>query len=125
MLVVDDNALNAKLLRLAFEAQGYVVRVASDAIAASHEVSLTVPSLTLLDVQMPGTDGLTLLRDWRADERLPRFPVVIVSAFAAGADLDRAYAAGADAFVSKPVNIKNLLHIVERIIAAAGDGAGQ
>lgn len=117
ILVVDDNALNAKLLRMALEAQGYAVRIADRVATAREQLRAAAPLVLLLDVQLPEADGLTLLREVRADERRRRLPVVVVSAFAAGDDLDRAYAAGADAFLPKPINVKSLLRIVERFVA--------
>lgn len=117
ILVVDDNALNAKLLRLALEAQGYAVRVAASAAAARAAVASARPALVLLDVQLPDGDGLAVLREMRADATLAQLPVMVVSAFAAGEDLDRAYAAGADAFVPKPVNVRSLLRILASLVA--------
>ena len=113
ILVVDDNALNAKLLRMALEAEGYVVQVAADAVSARRLLTEQAPAVALLDVQLPDVDGLTLLRQVRADRTVPHFPVVVVSAFAASDDLDRAYAAGVEAFLAKPVNIRTLLRMVE------------
>lgn len=116
VLVVDDNALNVKLLRLALEAQGYRVHVAATVMAARIAVVTARPALVLLDVQLPDGDGLTVLRDMRADATLAQVPVLVLSAFASGQDIERAYAAGADMFVAKPTNTRALLHMLSKLL---------
>ena len=121
VLVADDNALNAKLLRIALEARGYTVCVVTDGIAALAAIRHAVPQVALLDIQMPHMDGIALLEQLRRDDDTRRLPIVVISAFAAGGDLDRAYEAGADTFLSKPVQIRRLLDLVDRLVGYRSD----
>lgn len=112
ILVVDDNAINAKLLRLVLEARGWHVRVAGNAAEALHELRLARPDVALLDVQLPGVDGLTLLTRLRDDPAWRDLPVAMVTSYASSLDEARARAAGCDAFVPKPIDTRSIGDLV-------------
>jgi CheY-like chemotaxis protein len=108
ILVVDDNPINLKLVSdlLAFE--GYRVLKAEDGEQAAASVEAEPPDLILLDVDLPGIDGLTLTRRLKSDLRTGDIIIVALTAFAMKADRQRAMAAGCDAYVTKPIDTRGL-----------------
>lgn len=106
ILVVDDNLVNLKLASDLLEADGCLVERASDAyeaLAALHKTSI---DLILMDIQLPGTDGLTLTRLLKADKMTKNIPVIALTAFAMKGDDQRAYDAGCIGYVSKPFDTR-------------------
>jgi two-component system cell cycle response regulator DivK len=116
ILVVDDRALNLKLLRLILERRGYRVSEASSAEQARASVSKRRPELILMDIQLPDVDGLQLTREFKSDIRLRGIPIVAVTSCAMAGDEQRALAAGCDAYVSKPIDKTKLMERVERLL---------
>jgi CheY-like chemotaxis protein len=108
ILVVDDNPINLKLVSdlLAFE--GYRVLKAEDGEQAAATVEVEPPDLILLDVDLPGIDGLTLTKRLKSDARTGNIIIVALTAFAMKADRQRAMAAGCDAYVTKPIDTRGL-----------------
>lgn len=108
ILVVDDNPINLKLVSdlLAFE--GYRVLKAEDGEQAAASVEAEPPDLILLDVDLPGIDGLTLTKRLKSDVRTGDIIIVALTAFAMKADRQRAMAAGCDAYVTKPIDTRGL-----------------
>lgn len=106
ILVVDDNAANVKLARFVLEKRGFEVRVATDAEEAQKEIAANPPRLILMDVQLPGTDGLTLTRQLKADPRTKDIVIVAFTAFAMESDREKAMAAGCDGFFAKPIDTR-------------------
>ena len=108
VLVVDDNPINLKLVSdlLAFE--GYRVLKADDGEKAAASVEKDPPDLILLDVDLPGIDGLTLTKRLKGDAPTADIIIVALTAFAMKADRQRAIAAGCDAYVTKPINTREL-----------------
>ena len=105
ILVVEDNARNRKLVRDVLEFAGYRTLVAEDGeqgveLASSHQ-----PDLTLMDVQLPGIDGLEALARLRADRSTARLRVAALTASAMKEDRDRLLAAGFDGYLEKPLDV--------------------
>jgi two-component system cell cycle response regulator len=118
ILVVDDHADNVEVLRVRLEARGYEVQGAPDGEAALEAVEQWVPDLVLLDVMMPKVDGLEVVRRIKANESLPFIPVIMQTALDSTEKMVAGLAAGADDYVTKPINfaelearIKSLLRI--------------
>jgi two-component system cell cycle response regulator DivK len=114
ILVVEDNELNMKLFRDVLAATGYRPIEATTggealALAAEH-----APALVLMDIQMPDLDGVQALRQLRADARTAAIPVLAITAQAMRGDREQFLAAGFDGYVSKPVNVRELLGTVRR-----------
>jgi CheY-like chemotaxis protein len=112
ILVVEDNEKNMKLFRDVLQATGYITLEATsgeDAVelARSHE-----PALVLMDVQLPGIDGVEALARLRQDERSRSIPVLAVTAQAMSGDRERFLQAGFDGYLSKPVDITELIQAV-------------
>jgi two-component system, cell cycle response regulator DivK len=107
ILVIEDNALNLKLVRDVLQHAGYDVvsaRTGEEGLAAAARYE---PDLVLMDLQLPGIDGTEALRRLRANGE-SRVPVVAVTAFAMQADRDRAFEAGFDGYLEKPISIRAL-----------------
>jgi two-component system cell cycle response regulator DivK len=114
VLVVEDNEKNMKLLRDVLAATGYR---ALEAATGTHAVELAVehvPDLVLMDIQLPDIDGVEALSRLRADERTASIPVLALTAQAMQGDRERFLAAGFDGYISKPVNVVELLGIVKQ-----------
>lgn len=104
ILIVDDNATNAKLARIILEDEGFVVRTAGDAAEALQILEQFEPRMILMDVQLPRVDGLELTRRLRADARFSGIWIVALTAYAMKGDDDKAYAAGCDGYLTKPID---------------------
>jgi CheY-like chemotaxis protein len=112
ILVVDDNPTNMKLLSFVLSTQGYDVRTAADASEALEVLGSFEPRLLLLDLQLPGMDGLELARHLRADARFGRLLIVAVTASAMKGDEERALEAGCDGYITKPIDTRTLPKLV-------------
>ena len=134
LLVADDNPLNVDILRTRLTAQGYEVLTASDGEAALALARAERPDLLLLDIMMPGLDGLEVCRRLKGDPTLPFMPVILVTARADSRDVVAGLDAGADEYLPKPVDqaalvarVKSMLRIkalhdtVEQQAAALGE----
>lgn len=104
ILVVDDNPANVKLARFVLERRGFVVGVATNGGEALREIEAAPPVLVLMDVQLPGVDGLTLTRQLKAAPRTRGIVIVAFTAFAMEGDREKALAAGCDGYLSKPID---------------------
>jgi len=108
ILVVEDNERNLKLLRDVLEYAGYDVRVAR---TAEDGIALAVsepPDLVLMDLQLPGIDGMEALRRLRESPRTAKIPVVAVTAQAMKQDQERALDAGFNGYIEKPISVRAL-----------------
>jgi DNA-binding NarL/FixJ family response regulator len=108
ILIVDDEPLNVDYLEQELEALGFVTESAVDGIEALERVALAPPDLVLLDVMMPELDGISVLRTLKADPETRLIPVVLMTALNAVEDRVRGIEAGADDFLSKPVDEREL-----------------
>jgi CheY-like chemotaxis protein len=112
ILVVDDNPLNLKLARLLLAVEGYQVRTAEHAATALAVLETFHPRLILMDIQLPGMDGLELTRRLRADPSLNDVVILAVTAYALEADEQKALDAGCDGYVAKPMDTRSLPNVV-------------
>ena len=115
ILVVDDEADIRGLLSEILAEEGYAVEGAADAAGARRAVAREEPDLVLLDIWMPDTDGITLLREWSEKQAL-RCPVVMLSGHGTVETAVEATRLGAFDFVEKPLSIAKLLRTVERAL---------
>jgi two-component system, cell cycle response regulator DivK len=112
VLVVEDNEKNMKLFREVLVASGYRTLEATTAGEAIDMASEQTPDLVLMDIQLPDLDGVEALRRLRADARTATIPVVALTAQAMQGDRERFLASGFDGYVSKPVNVRDLIATV-------------
>jgi CheY-like chemotaxis protein len=118
-LIVDDLALNLKLLSAILLANHFEVETATSAEAALERLATASFPLVLLDLRLPGMDGLTLASKLRADPVHREAVLVAVTANAMKSDQAAALAAGCDAFVTKPIDTRTLIPLVTRLLAQA------
>lgn len=123
ILIVDDNPTNLKLARVLLAGEGYVIRTANDAEEALLLLETFRPRLILMDVQLPGMDGLELTRRLKRD---PAYRDVIILAFTAYAmkgDEEKAFAAGCDGYLTKPIDPDGMpATIAEHLARGAAKG---
>jgi CheY-like chemotaxis protein len=117
ILIVDDNPTNLKLVAYLMKASGYEVSTAIDADAALADIRAKPPSLILMDLQLPGIDGLELTRRLKSDPATRGIIIVAVTAYAMKGDQDKAIAAGCDDYVTKPIDTRALPHAIARHLA--------
>jgi two-component system cell cycle response regulator DivK len=114
ILVVEDNEKNMKLFRDVLSATGYRTLEATTGGEAIEMATEHTPDLVLMDIQMPDMDGVEALRRLRADARTASLRVLAVTAQAMRGDREQFLAAGFDGYLSKPVNVQELLGTVRR-----------
>ena len=112
VLLVDDNPANLKLVRVLLTTEGYEVRVASDAEEALKVLDAFEPQIILMDVQLPGMDGLELTRRLKADPRRRDIVIIALTAYAMKGDEEKARAAGADGYLSEPIDTRTLPTVI-------------
>jgi CheY-like chemotaxis protein len=117
ILIVDDNPTNLKLVAFLVKANGYDVDTAADAAAALAQIKARRPRLVLLDLQLPGVDGIALTRQLKADPETRDIVIVAVTAYAMKGDEERARAAGCDDYVTKPIDTRALPALIARHLA--------
>jgi CheY-like chemotaxis protein len=106
ILVVEDNEANQLLARSVLELEGYRVEIAASALEVHEVLRATTPDLILMDVQLPGQDGLSLTRDLKSDPSTSRIPVVALTAHAMRGDREVALSAGCAGYISKPIDTR-------------------
>jgi CheY-like chemotaxis protein len=116
VLVVEDNALNMKLFRIILGQAGYDVMEAVDAETALRIAREQTPHLILMDIQLPGMDGLEAMYILKQDENLREVPVVAVTSYAMPGDQERAVAAGCRGYVSKPIDTRHFVEYISRFV---------
>ena len=114
ILVVEDNELNMKLLNDVLEAHGYEVMSTGRGLVAIEWARQYRPDLILMDLQLPDLSGLEATRQLKADEETRRIPVVAVTAFAMAGDEKKALDHGCDAYVAKPIVLRDFLDLIAR-----------
>lgn len=117
ILVVDDNPSNLRLFELLLR-NDYAVETAHNAQEALESVGRCRPDLVLMDIQLPGVDGLALTRLLRNDDRNRQIRIVALTAYAMVEDRDRAFAVGCDGFISKPIDTRTFSSTIEKHLAA-------
>lgn len=120
ILVVEDNPKNLKLVRDVLQFSGYEVIEATCGEDGVRLAALEQPDLILMDLQLPGMDGTEALRQIRESAAGGAVPVVAVTAFAMNEDRDRAYAAGFDGYVQKPISVRGLQQQVHDFLTTPG-----
>ncbi len=108
ILIVDDHPDNLELLRARLEASGYQIESAEDGQAALDHIYASPPDLVLLDVMMPKIDGIEVVKRLKSDRTLPFIPVILQTALDSTEHMVQGLDAGADDYISKPVNFREL-----------------
>jgi len=113
ILVVEDNPANQLLIQFTLESSGYQVELAGSAQEALASIELRRPDLILMDIQLPGLDGLSLTRQLKADPKVEAIPVVALTARAMAGDRDLSLAAGCSGYISKPIDTQTIVDEVD------------
>jgi two-component system cell cycle response regulator DivK len=119
VLVVEDNAANLKLVTFILESASHTVIPAADAEAGLTIARDEHPDLILMDIQLPGMDGLQATALLKADDATRHIPVIALTALAMKGDEERIRAAGCDAYIAKPLAYRELLAMITEQLAAA------
>jgi CheY-like chemotaxis protein len=117
ILIVDDNPANLKLIRVLLAAEGYEIQCAADAEEALSILAEFRPHLILMDLQLPGMDGLTLTRKLKADPHTGHIPILALTAYAMKGDEQKAREAGCDGYITKPIDTRRLPQEIARFLA--------
>ena len=119
ILIVEDNPANQLLVSAVLEREGYRLELAGSAVEARQVLARGLPDLILMDIQLPGMDGLTFTRELKADPASTRVPVVALTALAMSGDRERALAAGCTGYISKPINTRTFADEVRAYLRPA------
>jgi CheY-like chemotaxis protein len=117
ILIVDDNATNLKLVAYLMKANGYAVDTALDAESAIEAIRGNHPDVILMDIQLPGIDGLELTRRLKSDPATHEIVIVAVTAYAMKGDQAKALEAGCDDYITKPIDTRTLPETIARHLA--------
>jgi two-component system cell cycle response regulator DivK len=124
ILIVEDNEKNRKLMRDVLQFKGYQTVETETAEEGIRLAQASHPALILMDLQLPGMDGIAALAALRADPRTKEIPVVAVTASAMTHNRPRILAAGFDGYQTKPINVKEFLQLVREVLdRPRGSGA--
>jgi two-component system, cell cycle response regulator DivK len=116
ILIVDDNPVNLKLIRILLEGEGYDVHTAVDAEEALRVLRELRPRMILMDIQLPGIDGLELTRRLKADPFTRDIVILGLTAYAMKGDEQRILAAGCNGYIAKPIDTRTLPRVIERYL---------
>ena len=116
ILIVEDNALNIKLFCDLLAAHGHKPEAVTDSRNALDAARQFEPDLVITDIQLPHVSGLDLIRLIRKDENLQSVPIMAVTAYSARGDEERIRAAGAQAYVSKPISVVKFAQTVDELL---------
>ena len=116
ILIVEDNEANMRLARLLLVNAGYTVLWAADAETGLTLARAQQPALILMDIQLPGMDGLAATRMLKQDPHTAHIPVIALTAMAMKEDREKARLAGCDAYVSKPLSYKELYRVIDTLL---------
>jgi len=105
ILIIEDNPINLKLSRLLLTAENYEVRTATDAGEALALLAVFHPRLILMDIQLPGKNGLDLTRELKSNPNYKDIIIVALTAYAMKGDEEKALAAGCDGYMTKPISV--------------------
>lgn len=116
ILIVEDNEKNMKLARDVLQSKGYTTLEAVTGEDGVRMAMETKPDLVLMDIQLPGINGIEALRRVRADPACARIPIVAFTASVTPTDRSQISAAGFDGFLSKPINLREFIETVKRVL---------
>ena len=120
ILVVEDNDMNMQLVEFLLEEGGYTIVKATsgeEALALARD-SEAAPDLILMDIHLPGMDGLSVVRAMKENERTARIPILALTAHAMRGDKDRFLEAGCDGYISKPIDVKTFISSIEQYLGS-------
>ena len=119
ILVVEDNDMNMQLVEFLLEEGGYDIMKATsgeEALEVTRDSNGAPPDLILMDIHLPGMDGLSVVRAMKEEPRTSNVPILALTAHAMRGDKDRFLEAGCDGYISKPIDVKTFLSSIEGFV---------
>jgi CheY-like chemotaxis protein len=119
ILVVEDNDMNMQLVEYLLEEGGYdIVKATSgeEALAITRDDRAAGLDLILMDIHLPGLDGLSVVRQMKSNDRTARIPILALTAHAMRGDKDRFLEAGCDGYISKPIDVKTFISAIQQYL---------
>lgn len=120
VLVVEDNDMNMQLVEYLLEEGGFAILKATSGEEALRVTAENTPDLILMDIHLPGMDGLSVVRQMKEDGRIRSVPILALTAHAMRGDRDRFLEAGCDGYISKPIDVKTFIPAIQRYLPALG-----
>ncbi len=118
VLCIEDNAVNMLLVSRIVEAEGHELIKAEDGLVAIEILAQTLPDIILLDINLPGIDGLELARRFKADKRIAPIPLIATTAQVLTGDRERCLEAGCDDYLPKPLDIRKLREVMRSYLSS-------
>ena len=116
ILVVEDNPRNMRLLEMTLRAENYTLLKATDGEEAMNMATRERPDLIIMDIQLPKLDGLEVTRRLRKTETSSHIPIIAITAYAMKGDREKAIEAGCNAYLSKPINTRELPRVIAEML---------
>ena len=120
ILIVDDNPVNLKLVRVLLAGEGYDARTAGDAEEALETLREFHPKLILMDIQLPGMDGLELTKHLKGNPATRDMVILALTAYAMKGDDKKMLDAGCDGYIAKPIDTRILPEVIKKYLAGSG-----
>jgi two-component system, cell cycle response regulator DivK len=124
ILIIEDNPLNMELARDLLESRGYLVREAVTALEGIQAIRVRLPDLVLMDIQLPGMDGLAATRILRQDENLKDLIIIALTAHAMKGDEQKVMEAGCNGYMSKPIDTRLFHATIARFLQEKASKSG-
>ena len=121
ILIVEDNPLNLELISDILEANGYAITTAVNGADALKQVDTDQPDLILMDIQLPGLDGLTVTGMIKEKPGFDKVPIIALTAHAMRGDEEKAREAGCDGYISKPIDTRSITQTIRGFLDRAGE----
>jgi len=121
VLVIEDNPANMRLVVVMLEQAGHEPMQAMDAEEGLRQARETHPDLVLMDIQLPGMDGLQATRLLKAEDATRNIKVLALTAFAMAGDREKIRAAGCDGYIAKPIRYKEFFRVLAEVLGTKGD----
>ena len=118
ILVIEDNALNMKLVRSLLKIGKFEILEAEDAESGIQLMRQHLPDLVLMDVQLPGMNGLKATRIIKRDPTIKEIPIVALTSYAMQGDEEKAAEAGCSGYITKPIDTKSFLQVIDKYICS-------
>ena len=116
ILIVEDNPRNMRLLEMTLKAKGYSLLKATDGEEALDMAMRERPDLIIMDMQLPKINGLEVTRKLKSTPAFSHIPIIAITAYAMKGDKERAIEAGCDAYLSKPINTRELPGVIAQML---------
>jgi len=121
VLIVEDDASTAELIKFTLEGKGYDILLAGDGGEAVKKVRTDMPDLIILDIMLPTMDGFQVCQILKHNQAYQKIPIIILSAKIKKEDVDKGFETGADDYITKPFDPKHLMERIQLFISKSGN----